>query len=338
MSATTAPTTFSDLYTDLINRVRQATGVTATNNIAKRYINVALLDCHLGFREKFAWAERTASLRLHAAYSTGTVSITQGSTSLTGSSTLWNTANAFAENNARTTGRICINGMPEIYGVSAVGSDTALTLETKYIGATVSGGSYVYFEDEYALASDFLRPIDQQFFDQSQDIKLIGRREFRLRYPRNNIIGKPRVATIVDRPPSGNTTPVRRIVFYQPPNDVELITYNYITSNLAVSSAGAAQAALSADDDEPIVPIHCRHAITFHALYHWYRDQKDDARSAEAKQEYTDIMLRISSDHEVGQNRPMIRPRVGMYKRGASRPMGRGRGRYTTGSSFDEFR
>ena len=48
MSATSQLTTFSDLYTDLQNRVRVTTGVTATENQAKRYINIALHDLHLG--------------------------------------------------------------------------------------------------------------------------------------------------------------------------------------------------------------------------------------------------------------------------------------------------
>lgn len=294
---------------------------------------------HLGFYEKLPWAERLGAIRTHAAYTTGTVSVTQGSTSLTGASTLWNTANAFSENNARTTGKLVINGTDEIYGVSAVGSDTAITLDQKYVGSTVSAGSYTYFEDEYALASDFLRPMDLQSFDTRSTIELIGRREFRLRYPRNATTGKVRSACIIDLPPSGNATPVRRVKFWHPPTDAQLIPYAYVTSNLVVSSTGTAQAALSAATDEPIVPKQYRHAITFHALYHWYRDQKDDARSVEAKGEYTDIMLRIASDHEIGANRPQIQPRPGLYTRTAKRPYRGGRGsRWTTGSAFDEVR
>ncbi len=44
MSATTQPKTFSDLYTSLLNKVREQTSVTATSNQAKAYINTALQD------------------------------------------------------------------------------------------------------------------------------------------------------------------------------------------------------------------------------------------------------------------------------------------------------
>ncbi len=99
------------------------------------------------------------------------------------------------------------------------------------------------------------------------------------------------------------------------------------------------QANLSADADEPIMPLQYRHAIVFHALYHWYRDKKDDDRSQGAKGEYEGIMLRISGDQEIGRSRPQFRPRRGPYVSKAKRPYSSGRNsRYTTGSRFDEIR
>ena len=62
MSSTSQVTDFSDLYTDLLNRVRADTTVTATVTQAKRYINIGLADMHVGFDYKFYWAERRAVL------------------------------------------------------------------------------------------------------------------------------------------------------------------------------------------------------------------------------------------------------------------------------------
>lgn len=339
MGATTQVTTFSDLYTDLQNRVRAQTGVTATENQAKRYINIALHDMHIGFTEKMPWAERTAQLITQQDYTTGTLSINQGSTTITGSSTAWNTNNAFSVANMRAGGKITIDSNPEVYEISAVASDTSATLTSAFIDSDVSGVSYVYFEDEYALDSDFLRPVSFTSFDINNEIQLIDRTQFRFQYPRNKTTGKPRVATIVDKAFSGSTTPVRKVRFHKPPDDFYLIEYPFITNKLAVSSSGTAQANLSADADEPIVPLRYRHAIVFHALYHWYRDKRDDARSQEAKQEYTDIMLRIVADQEIGSKRPQIRPRLAPYKRKASKPYGRkGGGRFITGDRFDQLR
>lgn len=338
MSATTIPTTFSDLYTDLLNRAREATTATATLNKAKRAINTALLDMHIGFNEKVPWAERRATLIIRPSYTTGTVSISKGSTTLTGASTAWTTTDSFSIANARAGGKMIINGTEPIYEVSSVDAATTITLGSRYVGTTVAAGSsYIYFEDEYALASDFLRPLSAQFFDDRHEIRVVSRSEFRERIPRNYRPGRPRVAAIVDLPFSASTTPVRKVVVDCAPDAAYLVPYQYVTSNLAVTSAGAAAEALSSDDDEPIVPKRYRHAIVLHALYHWFRDAKDDARSQEARGEYVDLMARVASDGEVGQNRPRLQPRVGAYAAAARRPWRRGVGRYDTNGAFDRL-
>lgn len=339
MSSTTQLTDFSDLFTDLQNRVRVTTAVTATETQAKRYINIALQDMHLGFDYRFPWAERSARLVTQAQYTTGTITATQGSASITGAGTAWNTANAFSVNNMRANGKIRIAGSLVPYSVQTVSSDTGATLTSKFTETTQTAQTYVYYEDEYDLASDFLRPVDMQQFSDEVSIGLISRTEFRQRYPNNAVPGRPTVACIIDFAPSGNTTPIRRVRFHQPPATAMTIPYSYITSNLAVSAAGAGQLNLAANSDEPIVPLRYRHAIVFHALYHWYRDKKDDSRSQEAKGEYTDVMVRIASDTEVGGVRPQIRPRVSAYARSAQRPWSGTTGsRYVTGGRFDRMR
>lgn len=327
MSSTSQLTDFSDLYTDLINRVRQQTGVTALETQAKRYINIALHDMHMGLEYKFPWAERRSQIRTQAIYSAGTVTVARGSTTLTGTSTAWNTNNDFSLKNMRANGVVVIGGSRTPYRIASVGSDTAATLETAFTEEDVTDATYVYFEDEYALASDFLRPVDAQNFSDEHTIDLISRTEFRRRYPSNTVTGKPSVATLIDSAPSGNTTPIRRVKFYQPPSTFQLIPYTYITGNLAVSAAGVAAANLSAATDEPIVPLRYRHAILYHALAAWYRDKKDDSRSQEAKAEYVDMMTRIVMDNEIGGNRAQLAPRVGSYRRAATSP-------YSGGSHF----
>ena len=340
MSAVTQYTDFSDLYTAILSRVREQTGVTATTNQAKNYINTALYDLHVGMEEKFHWAERRSVLITHPRYSTGTVTISKGATSLTGIGTLWATAGSFGTNNMIAGGKIVIAGTSPVYEIASVTNDTAAVLTSRYVGDTVTAGTYVYFEDEYALASDFLRPVDLQTFDDDREIRIIDRREMRNRFPRNNTTGRPIAACFADSAFSGNTTPVRRIKLTPSPAEAYNIPYSYITSNLAVTSAGVAQGQLSADSDEPIVPLRYRHVILLHALYNWYRDRKDDARSQEVKAEYEALLTRMATGLEVGSPRPRIEIRNGGYHARAKSPWrgGRGRGRYSTGSNFDEMR
>ena len=136
---------------------------------------------------------------------------------------------------------------------------------------------FVYYEDEYDLASDFLRPIDlQRFAVGGTPITLIGRNEFRHRYPRDIVRGIPRIGTLVDRtvgtlpatdPVASpapatptDTEPRRRLRLHPPPDAAYRIKYNYVTANLATSSTGAAQESLSANTDEPSRSPRSRHA------------------------------------------------------------------------------
>lgn len=338
MSTSQQVTTFADLYTALENAVRVSTGATATETQAKRAINMALHDMHLGTDYKFPWAERRAIIRTQDDYTTGTVTTTKGSTAVVGVSTLWNTNNAFTVKNARANGKIVFSGSRTPYGVQTVTDDTNIVLAEKFTETSLSAATYTYYEDEYDLAADFLRPIDMQRFSLEASVDLISRTEFRRRFPVNSTLGRPSVATILDFAPSGSTAPVRRVKFASPPNDFYQIPYTYVTAYLAVSSAGVAAANLSADTDEPIVPLRYRHAILYHALAAWYRDKKDDTRSQEAKSEYVDVMTRIMADTEVGSTRPQLRPRVSSYVRSAKSPYSRGgsRGRFDMGH-FDEM-
>lgn len=79
------------------------------------------------------------------AYSTGTIAITPGSDTVTGTDTLWSA-------NLTTSHKIRINGIP--FAIESIDSDTSLTLVNAYVGAPVSGASY--------LASVFVEKVEIQ--------------------------------------------------------------------------------------------------------------------------------------------------------------------------------
>lgn len=339
MSTSGQPKDFSDLVADLLSRARVDSTQTLNDTNGKKLINSALQDMALGNGEKFPWLERSARLLTNAPYETGTVTITQGSTTLTGVGTAWNTANDFAINNVRAGGKIFLPGDDTVYEVSSVTSDTVLTLTDRYVGDDISAETHQYWEDEYSLASDFLKPIDKTRFDLRSAIEIVDRRDFRARFTRAMTPGRIMCCAIFDKAFSGNTTPVRRVRFARPPSEYQYIPYSYVTSSVGVSSAGVAVSTLSATTDEPLVPLYGRHIIVLKALEQWYRDKKNDSRSAECSAEYEKGLARLLSDVEVGAQRPQLQPRVASYNRAAKRPY-RGAGRTRThviGTAFDEL-
>jgi hypothetical protein len=330
MSVTTQPTTFADLYTLVLNQVRSQTSQANTLSQAKRAVNMALQDMHLGSDYSFYWAEREAKLVLQPDYSTGTLAITAGSTSVVGTGSLWDTAGSYGTNNIEVGWKLKVGGSEVVYRVTAIGSDTTLTLDAAYVGSTVTAASYNCWKDEYELASDYLRPVNIQFFDDNREIRLVDRRQLKRALPRNSITGRPKWATQIELGPSGSTALRPRIVIAPPPDQVYAIPYSYITNLLAVDSTGTGLVNMSADTDEPIVPLRYRGAIYHYAMAFIY-EHKDDARQQTALQQYAQIMQRILSDVTIGDRRMRIEPAISTYVRHAETPYSGSR----TGRRFD---
>ena len=68
------------------------------------------------------------------------------------------------------------------------------------------------------------------------------------------------------------------------------------------------------------MPVPYRSLIVTHALWHWYRDRKDDTRANDALQEYAVMLSEVVADNEVGSNKPHINPATSSYARRASVP------------------
>ena len=337
MSTTSAPTTFSELYTDLLNRVRADSTTTSQLTLAKRYINLANQDLHI--QQNFPWAERRAILQTNAPDTTGTVSIALSArTTVNGVGTVFNTAvTGMGFNTCRAGGKMVFAGTTDPYTVASVTSDTLLTLTDRWLGNTaLSGAAYTYYEDEYSLATDFFRMVDTRNFTDVLNIPIIGRQEFYRRFPRNSSrAGVPEVCTIIDLGPTTTTTSQIRVVFHPYPDQTLNIPYRYMTTNLAVSATGTQATDMSGDTDEPIIPLRYRHALVLYAAQQWYRDRKDDARAQEVGAEYVDLVKRMSGDSNPERDRPRFVPQKNRYPIFLGR---RGQARYSTGSAFDEMR
>lgn len=344
MAATDIPTTFTELFTALLNAVKSDTGTTSTNR-AKRYINRANHDLHI--QNDFWWAERKAVVLTHDEYTTGNISIAAATrTTLEGNGTAWSTAvTGMGYNNVRAGGKITFSGATDVYEISSVTDADTATLVSRYIGNigvastyALAYGNYTYYEDEYALESDYWRPADVRSFDLNETIEIVGREEFYRAYARNSTTGTPRICTLIELGPGSSTALRPRVVFHPPPDAVYTIPYRFYTTNLAVSTAGTGAANLSADTDEPIIPVRYRNVLLYYALREWYRDEKDDQRAAEVEGQYVDLLKRITNDTTPDKDRPILVASRARSLAGVAGFRRTPRGRYATGSWFDQLR
>jgi hypothetical protein len=117
---------------------------TATDTMLLSAINDALFTAAKEF--KHSWLQTDGNLVFNAAYTTGTLTLTNGSAVVTlagGTFPTW-----------AADGAIYYNG--QAFQVLSRDSATQVTLTTNWAGATVSGVSYVIYQDAYDLPSDCL--------------------------------------------------------------------------------------------------------------------------------------------------------------------------------------
>jgi hypothetical protein len=181
---------------------------------------------------KFLRAE--GEIELIAAYETGTMRLTNDSTTVSGQ--LDEDAALPVWTNSHIGRAVVVNGHPITYRVVSRGSATALTLDRAFMGTTSDGGTtlddynYKIVQDQYDLPLDFDRPVTELWtrFDTSaaSDISVVepdivlARRRGRLPYS----TGDPECVTLWQHDDAGEH---RVAVFDQMPDEAKLVRFPY---------------------------------------------------------------------------------------------------------------
>lgn len=129
----------------------------------------------------------TRNFLLPAKYTTGTVTVTQGSRTVTGSGTNWT--------KSLQRSQFKVDGDKVIYGIKAVVSATSLLLEDVYIGASGAGKSYALAVWRWALPIMFAPPLDFVFCNESK-VTILSKDDFERRYSNPTSFGTPSAVTV----------------------------------------------------------------------------------------------------------------------------------------------
>lgn len=103
-----------------------------------------------------------------AAYSTGTVAVTENSTTVTLTDGVWPTAVASSKY------RFALGNSAPWYEVATRSSDTVILLKEAYIGDTATGSDYLVYQSHYDLATAVDRVEEMWLHDTSQPVALIN--------------------------------------------------------------------------------------------------------------------------------------------------------------------
>lgn len=135
--------------THIASRANLDLAKTVVNDqVYKDYIIDAMNFCrkYINGKHPWPWTEKTSYLQTVPNYTTGTVTVTQGQRTVTGSGTAFTSA---------MIGRFFkLTRESEIYRIKDVPSSTSLVLELPYIGATGSAQGFLIWNRFYSLAPD----------------------------------------------------------------------------------------------------------------------------------------------------------------------------------------
>ncbi len=183
---------------------------------------------------RWSFLSPTRTLVTSAPYSTGTVAVTNGSATVTGTLTVFPSWAA--------SGSIRINGS-RLYTILTRGGDTSLTLDEVWAGTTGTGLTYILSQEVYDLPDDFGALAGDITYEPGlSGQKLLIINEGRLRDARqggNYTGGKPLFAAIRPKLKGTSTTVGQRqeIMFLPDPDASYTLSYPYDVFPNALGSA-----------------------------------------------------------------------------------------------------
>lgn len=234
-----------DTYVNIKAAVLEKIGISDTDveTVVKQALNDVLQEvCQA---HNFSWLYGNSSFVTVKPYETGTVSVEEGSATITGTDTVWVEG---------MVGRkfYCGNATYEISEVTTTPAMT-LKLSTVYAGDTDALATYKIYQDEYSLASDVEDVLSLRQENNPQKIKKVGIEVMDFYYPQRNSFGYPSMYSIVGY----DSTDYIKVAVYPIPNQARNIYYRYKKRVIE----------MSADDSTPIVPLRYRWILAKGAYY-----------------------------------------------------------------------
>lgn len=290
-------------YKDIQDAVLEALGVQSSDtkalNKVKRLINMVYLDEVVPLK-RWRWLEKSTTIVHEGYYSSGTVSVTHDSPTVTLSA-------ATAASVGSLQGyRFSINGQQEVYTIATHTAETAsITLSGNFIGTTASAKSYKIWRDKIDLPVDAKETVEITHAKHSVPVKPRGWQEMsKLTAQSPKAEGYPSNYSTRDfydpTPLTGETESDRY-------RQVEL--YPSIALNPVVLNVDyiVEPAELSENTDEPVMPIGDRIVLYYGALAHaWGVIARDVESQTIAQQQFNAKLSRMAGEIEDGFDKPNI--------------------------------
>lgn len=280
---------FEDIYTAIIELLKIQSSDTVTLARIKRDINIAYEDVIA--RHNWWWSRSLTTLQTPVKVSTGTLSVTADSLTITFSS---------APTVSVANYKIKIQGRDEVYTVAThTASSTSATLNVGYTGSTDTGLTFTCWKDFVQLPTDCKETFLVQHQLYNQPLIPVGLSDFRrLVAQQPDREGPPVYYTTDDYDSDGK----RRLRYWPAVYSSKInMDVDYIMAISPLDLAG----------DEPAMPIHDRTVLFYYGASHAWERERNPESAAKYFQLGEKKLAEMASKIEDSRETPMLKPSSG---------------------------
>ena len=320
-------------YTQIEERVMNALRIPTSNSTERVKVQAVINEVYRDIcaKQDWWWLKKKTSIATTPKFETGTVSVTQNSTTIT-----FSTIPTMTMLDGSTGSQLNIRGYTlsiptgssdplPLYYIDApytIGSVNAV-LESVYTNETDSAASFRLYQDQYRLPADCGKVLSFQRFGEVQPARRVGIEEMKQIKQYDRREGRPELYTVFDFVDTGDPT-ARRYLQIHPFPDVQYRMEIWYKQNLNTELTG---------QDQPFIPDDYRQVLFYGAMSRAYVIFLNDLdRSSYFLNMFNDVMALMSAQQkEYADDHSQITPDMTAYRRRSRRP----RTAYTLGSWFD---
>jgi hypothetical protein len=317
---TPANLTFSQIETRCANRLR----IPTSNTTEMTKLDAVINDVYRDIYDLKDWnfLIKRSVINTVAKYTTGTISVTNGSTAATLSTPSSTSLVGFVLYIVGDT-----TDSNALYRITADNLAGTLAFDAAFTGTTSTSATFKAYRDTYDAPTDCGKLIKPKRYGRDAGMEPIGLREMADLKTRDLSEGKPAVYAMLDHATTGDTTTARQFVVHPFPDTTYRLEIFY-KQQLNTEMSGSTQ---------PFIPDEFRQVLSYGTLALGYPIfLADTERGGYFNQLFNDrLKLMAANEPEYGDDRPQLTPRDVDRRRFPDR--GRRRGRISLGSYFDRW-
>ena len=292
--------TFKNIQDAIISRAKLDGNKTEVRNRVKEHINTYYQ--HLGFKRAYNWSGDSRTLTLKEKYDTGTITVTNANTTITGASTAWTEFD-------HLFCKIKIGSDSNPYKIIRVASTTSAVIDHPYTGDTEAGVSYSMYRDELGLYPDLqnirtlripgsMRPLNPIGPDEMDQYRFVS--PFRSGNPQYYTINGLNVYTSKTWADFLLSTDFWEDDYFDKPKNKNLIIWPGIVASDTIAHIRYTKILppLNSDDEEPLVPYENRRVLVIGPLVEHYMYARDSQMKHEWEKEYKQLLKEMEADVE----------------------------------------